>query len=116
MNSTIFITYSVEGFHKWEDATGKRAYLANLHRHLFKVKVTMSVFHEDREVEFHDLLDQCKSYSEVFKECPTWSCEMHAKYLIDELQKRYSDRLIQVEVSEDGECGATVQFNPRRDD
>lgn len=112
---SIYITYSVEGFHRWKDAEGKRAYLSNLHRHLFKVKVTLSVFHEDREVEFHDLMDFCKDRSQVFNEMSDWSCETHAEYLLEELKFNYNDRTITVEVSEDGECGAIVEYNPKTD-
>lgn len=116
MNTDIYITYSCEGFHRWKDANGKRSYLASLHRHLFQVKVIIEVFHEDREVEFHDLLSICKNESQVFISEHDWSCETHAKYLVEKLKTKYDGRTITVEVSEDGECGAIVKHDPNSDE
>ena len=43
------------GLHQWPAAHEARAYLRAPHRHLFYVRVTMAVTHDDRDVEFHDL-------------------------------------------------------------
>lgn len=108
-NTTIDVSYEIEGFHKWEAAPPKRAYLRNLHRHLFKVRVEMSVRHDDREVEFHDLLDFCQCSSDTFLLSELNSCEHHCENLITKLEQQYLERLISVSISEDGECGATVK-------
>jgi hypothetical protein len=46
--------------HRWADAAGERAYLAERYRHLFHFRVELDVGHDDREVEFHDRLDACR--------------------------------------------------------
>lgn len=110
MKTRIRIKYETEGFHRWKDAPDSRSYLRDLHRHLFKVEVEMSVSHDDREVEFHDLLDYCKSLSHEFNnpENQNMSCEHHARAIITTLDAKYPNREINVTVYEDGECGAVV--------
>lgn len=102
----IFVTYTAVGFHYWEGAQGKRSYLRNKHRHLFHVKIKCPVEHNDRDIEFHDLLDYAKSHFDGGDMGPM-SCEMIAEELAYKLVKHY-DRPFSVEVSEDGECGAHI--------
>lgn len=72
------------------------------------------VQHEDREVEFHDLIDEAKqelvnSYrvENGIYQFGEDSCETIARKLSESLARNYK-RAVGVEVSEDGECGATV--------
>lgn len=106
MNHSIFVKFAVAGFHYWLDAPEGRKYLSNNHRHLFHVDIRTHVTHDDREIEFHDLLDYAKS---EFKggEMGGMSCEMMATELADKLVKKFK-RSFLVEVSEDGECGASI--------
>lgn len=116
MKKKIRICFEYPGFHRWPDAPERRKYLRDLHRHLFKIEVEMEVRDNDREIEFHDLLDMCKAitgYGEQFNmECnQDASCELHAEVLLSNLTSQYCkkiNRYISVTVSEDGECGATV--------
>jgi hypothetical protein len=105
-NSEIFVRFTAEGFHRWSDAPEHREYLTHLHRHLFYVEVRCNVTHDDREIEFHDLLDAAKA---LFKsiDMSEKSCEQMARNLGEELAKQYH-RSFTVEVSEDKECGAKV--------
>lgn len=108
--STIFVRFTQPGFHHWPEPTEERAYLGQRHRHLFHVEVRMHVEHDNREVEFHDLLDLARS---LFPggELGGRSCEMMARHLGKQIARHYG-RAIEVIVSEDGEVGASV-FTPR---
>lgn len=103
----VMVTFQREGWHCWPSAPMHREYLRRQHRHLFHIKVSVEVVGEDREVEFHDLLDFSKASYTLL---PSWSCEMAAAYLA-ELVKRWLDKdmKVEVEVWEDGECGARVE-------
>ncbi|MEY9179702.1 hypothetical protein [Bradyrhizobium sp. USDA 313] len=114
-DATIFVRFTMAGFHRWAGAPIGRAYLADRHRHLFHVEVRMQVAHDDREVEFHDLLDEART---IFAEdlgangnYGSHSCEMLGRELGDRLAKQYG-RPVTVIVSEDGECGAQVEVAP----
>jgi hypothetical protein len=101
----IWVKFTQEGFHHWKDAPNHREYLAFNHRHLFHVKVTTSVKHDDREIEFHDLMGMAKRLFTTGD--GGWSCEQMASALSNKLAKEYG-RSFRVDVSEDGECGAAV--------
>lgn len=106
----IFIRFNFAGFHRWEGAPEHRSYLASRHRHLFGVEVKCLVNNDDREIEFHDLLDESKAFFNE-PERGNQSCEMMARALGENLAKRYQ-RAFTVMVSEDGECGAQVVTEP----
>lgn len=129
MKSFIFITTSFEGFHSYPDAPEEVAFLRNLHRHMFHVKVTLEVFHNDREVEFIMLkrhIDDLILF--MLRKAPMQSCEDLATRLLQKLSSTTLDgvllgmcvktnsykeqecmqRHITVEVNEDGENGGVV--------
>lgn len=114
-DTKIWITFAIPGIHCYPDAPADVAYLRNPHRHLFKFKVTVEVFHDDREIEFHQLLNWCRAQYTGDLSVDYRSCEMIARELLHHL-KSYTtkSRYIEVEVSEDGECGAVVVFNPSK--
>lgn len=60
VTARIVVRFVAEGWHCWPAAPEHRSYLASRHRHLFHVEVRLPVVHEEREVEFHDLLDAAK--------------------------------------------------------
>lgn len=106
----IWVTFQRPGFHRYPDAPEDVRYLANEHRHLFKFKVGIEVFHDDREIEFHQFLKWLeKLYSSILN-LDYRSCEMIADDLAREIQTRYPNRDIEIEVSEDGECGVTATY------
>lgn len=97
------------GFHHWPLAPSHRAYLGVSHRHLFGVRVTLPVTHDDRDIEFHDLHE---IIGEVWQE--DWqgaSCETIARILGQRIQKLgHGIQWIVVEVDEDQEAGARVHL------
>lgn len=101
------VRFQVEGFHRWATASGKRAYLAHPHRHLFHVEVRVEVFHNDRDVEFHDLLEFCRERMGA-GDFGGDSCEALAQRLGQQVVTRWPGRAVQVAVFEDGEMGAQV--------
>ena len=104
--STIFVRFAQPGFHYWPEPTKGRAYLGQRHRHLFHVEVRMEVCHDDREVEFHDLLDFARTQFPG-GELAGQSCEMMARSLGNKIARQFG-RAVEVSVSEDGEVGSVV--------
>ena len=108
---SIVVRFTAEGWHHWPDAQGERAYLASPHRHLFYVEVQMAVEHNDREVEFHDLLTYARLEFGRGDFGPA-SCEALAERLLNRLASSYGGRRIRVSVFEDNECGAVLSYTP----
>ncbi len=107
--TTVWTTVTLPGFHHWPAATGRRSYLADRHRHLFRITAHVAVAHDDRYVEFHDLQDIIRAWWGTGpRECGSASCEVLARDLWTVLEEGYQLEPTQVEVSEDGESGATV--------
>lgn len=114
--ASVWVTHRFVGFHAWPDAPPRRLYLASLHRHVFHVKTKVHVMHDDREVEFHDLLDRSLAAAETLGEpmppdarnLGPMSCEMIARNIAAAVSISYPGRTVVVEVSEDGESGAIV--------
>lgn len=106
----IWVTFQRHGIHQYKEAPPVVGYLASPHRHLFKFKVTVDVNYSNREVEFHMLQNWLDSrYSDSVLQLDNKSCETIAEDLIKEISERYTQfNFIEVEVSEDGECGAIV--------
>jgi len=105
--SRAVVRFTSPGFHHWNGATGEREYLASPHRHLFFVEVSVEVSHDDREIEFHDLLDWCRSEFGS-GDFGGQSCEMLARGLLEKIVRRFGKRRTIVSVFEDNEVGAVV--------
>ena len=106
----IWVTFQKKGIHRYPQAATESdledvSYLGYPHRHLFKFKVTIEVFHDDREIEFHQFLNWLESLYEGTLELDYKSCEMIADDLAVQIKQKYSGRYLRIEVSEDGECG-----------
>lgn len=112
-SSVIRVRWNQSGFHRWPDArevTGeRRAYLAERHRHLFYYEAVVEVSHDDRQIEFHDLLDECRAFTAQRVEHEHRSCEMLASEVLDFIESRFevAGLVRSVTVLEDNECGAT---------
>lgn len=117
----IWVTHRFTGFHAWPDAPPPRDYLSHSHRHAFHVRVSLHVEHDDREVEFHDLLSHVRLSAETLgkqvgyeigpgmvRDLGAMSCEMIARNIAARIAGLYPGRLVECDVSEDGECGATA--------
>ena len=106
---SITVRWSKEGWHNWPEAEGVRDYLASRHRHIFHYELTVSVEHNDREVEFHDLLTFARAAS-LDGELGRTSCESLAELVLTAVQKEYRGREYSCTVWEDNEVGATITW------
>ena len=129
----IWVTFQKEGIHKypaalddpklatggWDDVS----FLGYPHRHMFHFRVSIEVFHDDREIEFiqfkrwlQRLYDMAPDGSEghdnsTVLELDYKSCEMIADDMVIEIRKRYgTNREVIIEVSEDNENGCVVTY------
>ena len=87
------------------------SFLGTPHRHIFHFKVSIEVFQDDRDIEFIQFkrwLEKC--YSDGTLELNHKSCEMIARELNTTITARYPGRATEIDVSEDGENGATLAF------
>ena len=109
----IAVTFQKPGVHQYPAAPDDVQYLRAPHRHLFKFKVKIQVWHDDREIEFHQFLNWVEGlYSgEQSLSLINSSCEMISDSLAAIIQSRYPDRLLQIEVWEDGECGSVSSYS-----
>jgi hypothetical protein len=117
-NRSIFVQFRKEGIHKYPAAATDPklesvSFLGSPHRHIFHFRVTLDVFHNDRDVEFIMFKRELEGlYGNGTLQMDFQSCEMLAESLIEYISKKYTGRNISVEVSEDGENGATLEYTP----
>jgi hypothetical protein len=122
-NRKIWITFAKEGIHCYpaaatdpQLATGDEydvSFLASPHRHMFHFRVSIDVFHNDRDIEFIQfkrwIVSLYNGDNSVlaldFK-----SCEMISDDLYLQIAARYPGRSVWIEVSEDGENGALIKY------
>ena len=118
----IWVTFQKEGIHKYPGAdtdpklaTGDEydvSFLGYPHRHIFHFKVAIQVFHNDRDIEFIQFKRWLEnSFRDGVMQLDHKSCEMFCDDLYEFIANRYPDRDIEITVSEDGENGATIQYN-----
>jgi hypothetical protein len=118
----IWVTFRKEGIHRYPAAetdpmlkTGDMydvSFLGYPHRHIFHFNVGISVFHNDRDIEFIQFKRWLENlYSTGALELDFKSCEMISDDLYDQIATRYPGRDIEITVSEDGENGATIYYN-----
>ena len=119
---TIFVRFQKEGIHCYPAAASDPAlatgdeydvsFLASPHRHMFHFEVTVQVFHNDRDIEFIQFKRWLENlYAGGTLELNYKSCEMISDDLYDQIAARYPDRSIVINVSEDGENGASIVYN-----
>jgi len=115
IETSITVRTRFEGLHCYPNAPEEVSFLRNLHRHVFHVDVTLTVFHDDRDVEFFILQREIDKFiSEHVSQLDNKSCEMIARTIFNYIFDKYSNRdYYEVSVSEDGENGATVKFRMR---
>lgn len=111
----IKVRTQFEGFHFYPNASSidpKITFLENLHRHIFKVEVKISVDHLDRELEFFlvkwALQDFIKAGNQNHKSCEMIATDILENFLIPNYGGR---RYYEVVVSEDGENDGIVEYN-----
>jgi len=117
----IWVTFQKEGLHKYPAAlddpnlaTGDKydvSFLGYVHRHIFKFRVSIEVFHDDRDIEFIQFKRWLeKLYAESTLTLDFKSCEMISDDLYLQINERYPGRDVHIEVSEDGENGSLTQY------
>ena len=117
----IWVTFQKEGLHKYPAAlddpnlaTGDEydvSFLGYIHRHIFKFRVSIEVFHDDRDIEFIQFKRWLeKLYAESTLTLDFKSCEMISDDLYLQINERYPGRDVNIEVSEDGENGSLTQY------
>lgn len=107
----IFINTSFEGFHCYPNAPDAVHFLKHVHRHIFHVNVKISVFHNDRELEFILFKREIENFiHEDASILNNKSCEMIGEEILNYLVKKYEGRNIYIIVGEDGENGAEVKY------
>ena len=118
---SIWVTFRKEGIHKYPAAlddpklaTGDEydvSFLGYPHRHIFHFKVAIEVFHDDRDIEFIQFKRWLeKLYSEKTLELDYKSCEMISDDLYTQIREKYPGREVHIDVSEDGENGAHIEY------
>jgi hypothetical protein len=123
----IWATFRKEGIHCYPAAATDPklntageydvSFLANPHRHIFHFRVSIDVFHNDRDIEFIQFkrwLESLYSGSSTVLELDWKSCEMIADDLYIQIAGRYPNRNVVIEVSEDGENGCSISYNLTR--
>ena len=112
----IAVRWTQVGFHRWPEAPPRRDYLTSRHRHLFYFELVAPVEHNDRFIEFHDLLDFAREVI-TDKELGRQSCEDLAETVIDAVaadldRQGVAPRELACTCWEDNEVGATVVKTP----
>jgi frataxin-like iron-binding protein CyaY len=120
-NKMIWVTFQKEGMHKYPAALTDKAlatgdeydvsFLGYPHRHIFHFKVWISVTHDDRDIEFIQFKRWLLNlYKDATLSLDFKSCEMMSGDLYDVISKKYPNREIWIEVSEDGENGSFIKY------
>jgi hypothetical protein len=121
----IWVTFRKEGIHCYPAAatdpalaTGDEydvSFLGSPHRHIFHFRVWIDVLHNDRDIEFIQFKRWLENlYKDGILQLDHKSCEMMADDLYAEIAGRYPDRVVWIEVAEDGENGALIKYELSR--
>jgi len=127
----IWVTFQKEGIHCYPAAatapalaTGDEydvSFLGTPHRHIFHFRVSIDVFHNDRDIEFiqfkrwlESLYTGNNTNNGSVLALNYKSCEMIADDLYDQIASRYPNRNVVIDVSEDGENGCIIHYNLTR--
>ena len=111
----IWVKFTREGIHCFPAAlTEPRfadvSFLGHPHRHMFHFKVSISVTHDDREIEFIQFKRWIDSLYSGTLQLENKSCEMIADELAAIIKAKYPNREMCIEVSEDDENGVTCYY------
>lgn len=121
-NRMIWVSFQREGIHCYPAASTDPklntsdeydvSFLAHPHRHIFHFRVSIEVFHNDRDIEFIQFKRWLNSlYEKTTLELDYKSCEMIADDLYDQIAMRYPERKVIIDVSEDNENGCVIEYN-----
>lgn len=115
--TVVEVSFREEGWHCWPGAPDRRRYLRDRHRHIFHINVAVLVDHQDRMIEFHDLIDWARNawHQHIVRgpergDMGTQSCEQMAQALGDVLILSMKVPVAYVSVAEDGEVTSIVYW------
>ena len=112
----IYVSFQKEGIHCYPAAATDPKlesvkFLANEHRHIFYFKIAISVYHNDRDIEFIIFKRWLESlYNDGVLKLNYMSCEMMAENLYKQISEKYPGRTIDIDISEDNENGAWLMW------
>ena len=116
----IWVTFRKEGIHKYPAAlddpslaTGDEydvSFLGYPHRHIFHFKVGITVTHNDRDIEFIQFKRWLEKLYEGELNVDYKSCEMMSDDLYKKIADKYPGREVHIDISEDGENGAHIEY------
>lgn len=116
----IWVRFQKEGIHKYPAALedpqlADVSFLGYPHRHIFHFRVSISVFHNDRDIEFIQFKRWMESlYGNSTLTLDYKSCEMIADDLYTQINLRYPNRHVIISVSEDNENGCEIVYRDPR--
>lgn len=101
-------TYNcIEGFHYYPNAPQFCSYLSHKHRHMFVIRCSFEVSHNNREIEINAMQNKIEKTLHDWYCTPCdfegLSCEDIANNLMEEF-----DNMVECQVLEDGYGGATL--------
>jgi hypothetical protein len=115
----IWVTFQKEGVHKYPAALEEPhladvSFLGYPHRHIFHFRVSIDVWHNDRDIEFIQFKRFLEALYSGEQNCLSLdykSCEMIADDLYLRIADRYPNRNVIINVSEDDENGCEIRYN-----
>lgn len=113
----IWVNHQQRGVHCYPDAQTQDnlkdvSYLGFKHHHMFMFKIGLEVFHDNRDVEFHQFLTFIESlFKDNVIDIDYKSCEMLADDLYTKISEKYPNRKVKITVSEDGLCGVDAEYD-----
>jgi hypothetical protein len=121
MQKWIYVKFQKEGIHKYPAAltdpklaTGDEydvSFLGYPHRHIFHFKVWISVTHDDRDIEFIQFKRWLENlYKDGTLQLDFKSCEMMSEDLYNQISSKYPGRSVRIDISEDDENGAYIEY------
>lgn len=113
----IWVRFQREGIHKYpaaleEPSLADVSFLGYPHRHIFHFRVSIDVWHNDRDIEFIQFKRWLEGlYSDQTLILDHKSCEMIADDLYLQIASKYPGRNVTISVSEDNENGCMITYN-----
>ena len=118
MNRKVIVTNNFKGYHRYSEAPIDVAFLRDWHRHVFNIKTTIEVTHNERDIEFFQLQNFIEQFVKnaytrtdikYIEGICIHSCEALAEAILNKLHEVFPGRRARVEVWEDNENGAIVE-------
>ena len=108
------VTTRFSGIHFYKNASGDEEFLKHPHRHVFHVTVMIEQFHSNRDIEYIHFKRWLDNHLDKLN-VNSKSCEMLCNTIYQLIQKDYlsknlEKRNIIIEITEDGENGAIVEY------